>query len=313
MANVVSLQPTAKPRVLVSNEDARDGELVVQEVPYEKVDMAGSTSPAATNLDDWPTANKRCPCLPRRMAEEELAKKVEELRRSNRELEQFAFVAAHDLQEPLRMVAAYTRLLGEKYRGRLDADADRYISYACEGAVRLRTLICDLLSYSRVGRSDTARKEVDSNVALAEALKNVSETIRESGATVNAGALPMVAADRPQLTQVLQNLIGNAIKFRREEPPVISIEAAREGSSWQFRVSDNGIGIAPEHTDAVFSIFHRLHTREEYPGNGIGLAICKRIVEGLGGRIWLESRVGEGTTFKFTLPAVDHDEKGGAR
>jgi light-regulated signal transduction histidine kinase (bacteriophytochrome) len=312
-SGVVSHPSDTKSRVLILNEDTQGEDLIVQEVPYDASDFPGATGQASTKLNDWLVANTKCPCTPRRRAEEELAKKIEELGRSNRELEQFAFVAAHDLQEPLRMVAAYTRLLAEKYRGRLDADADRYIAHASEGAQRLQTLIQDLLSYSRVGRSETACKEVDSNFALADATKNLSHSISETGAVIDAAPLPTVAADRPRLTQVFQNLVGNAIKFRGEQAPRISIGAARtEDNCWQFSVRDNGIGIGQEHAEAVFAVFHRLHTRAEYPGNGIGLAICKRIVEGLGGRIWLESRPGEGTTCKFTLPAVDSDEKGGA-
>ncbi len=312
-SGAVLRQSYTLPRVLVVNEDAQGEELVVQEIPYDKMAFAGAARQLPTKLNDWLTANNRCPCLPRQNAEQELAKKVEELARSNAELEQLAFVAAHDLQEPLRMVAAYTRLLSEKYRGRLDADADRYIAYANEGALRLQTLVCDLLSYSRLSRAEPARHEVDANLALAEALQNLRQAVDESGAEVHAAKLPVVAAHRPQLTQVFQNLIGNAIKFRREEKPVVSIEAEQVGHGWLFSVSDNGIGIAPEHAESVFAVFHRLHTREEYPGNGIGLAICRRVVERFGGRMWLESRLGEGSTFKFTLPAVDHSEKGGAR
>ena len=308
----VSLQSKTKPRVLLIHGDAPGDDLVVQEIPYSSAALAGATGRSST-LDDWLLENKKCPCEPRRMAEEELARKIQELARSNRELEQFAFVASHDLQEPLRMVAAYTQLLAEKYRGKLDSEADKYIAYASDGALRLQTLIQNLLAFSRVGRGDTVCGEVDSNLAVEEALHNLSHAIVESGAVIDVGVLPVVSAERSQLTQVFQNLIGNAIKFRREEPPVISVQSARAGRNWLFSVSDNGIGIAPDYAETVFVIFQRLHSRTEYPGNGLGLAICKRIIERFGGRIWFESHLGLGSTFKFTLLAVGPDEKGGAR
>jgi len=227
----------------------------------------------------------------RRQAEADLAKKAEELARSNRDLEQFAYVASHDLQEPLRMVAAYTQLLAERYAGKLDENADKYIRYALEGALRMQTLVTDLLTFSRVGRN---RK---STPLASEA------ALQESGAVVHYEALPTVSGDRTQLVQLFQNLIGNAIKFRGEKTPAITVSANRGAAEWEFSVSDNGIGIAPEHVEAIFVIFQRLHTRAEYPGNGVGLAICKKIVEQHGGRIWVESKAGEGTIFKFTLPA----------
>jgi len=262
---------------------------------------------------DWLSTNRHCPCEPRKMAEEELARKVEELARSNRELEQFAFVASHDLQEPLRMVAAYTQLLAEKYRGKLDANADLYIAYASEGALRMQTLIQDLLAFSRVARADTPLREVDSNLALDAALQNLKHFIEQAGALIQRQPLPRVFAERSLLAQVFQNLIGNAIKFRREQPPTVSVQATHFGKDWLFSVRDNGIGIEPEHSETVFAIFQRLHTRAEYPGNGIGLAICKRIVERFHGRIWLESRPGEGSTFQFTLPAAGGETGGAAQ
>lgn len=286
------------------------GNVVVQEPPYNASDLGGSKN-STTALADWPGTGKACPCPPRRMAEEELARKIEELARSNRELEQFAFVASHDLQEPLRMVAAYTQLLGERYRGKLDPDADRYISYACEGALRLQSLIQDLLAFSRVGFSGAPCEKVDVNCSLQTALQNLAPAITESDAVIHAGSLPTIWMSRSQLTQVFQNLIGNAIKFRTEERPVIYVQSARVDDEWQFSVSDNGIGIEPAHAEAVFAIFQRLHTRNEYPGNGIGLAICKRIVERFGGRIWLESHPGRGSKFQFALPGCA--EEGGGR
>ena len=226
----------------------------------------------------------------------------EELARSNRDLEQFAYVASHDLQEPLRMVATYTQLLAERYQGKLDAEADKYIHYAVDGALRMQKLVQDLLAFSRVGRQGGARASTDCNAVLQAALQNLEAAIRESGACVEHDQLPVVIADRSQLVQVFQNLIGNAIKFRGSEPPLIRVGAKAQAKEWVFSVADNGIGIAAEHTESVFVIFRRLHARAEYPGNGIGLSICKKIIEQHGGRIWVESEVGRGSIFQFTLP-----------
>jgi signal transduction histidine kinase len=238
----------------------------------------------------------------RRQAEEALARKVEELARSNADLEQFAYIASHDLQEPLRMVAAYTQLLGERYRGKLDENADKFIGYAIDGAVRMQTLIQDLLAFSRVGRKGSTSGHIDCNATVADAIAGVGAAIEESHAVVTYAALPIVWSDRSQMTQLFQNLIGNAIKFRGQEAPKISVQAEKAGEQWLFRVSDNGISIATEHAENIFTVFQRLHTRTEYPGNGIGLAICKKIVEHCGGKIWVESEDGHGATFKFTLP-----------
>jgi signal transduction histidine kinase len=238
----------------------------------------------------------------RQQAEAELARKIEELARSNAELEQFAYIASHDLQEPLRMVATYTQLLAERYRGRLDENADKFIGYACEGALRMQALIQDLLAFSRVGRNCEACVTVDCNALLQDILQSLGPAIRESGAVVTPEKLPVLWSNRSQMTQVLQNLIANAIKFRGREAPAISVQAERSGEHWLFSVSDNGIGIAPEHAENIFVVFQRLHTRTEYPGNGIGLAVCKKIVEHCGGKIWVEPKAGQGSTFKFTLP-----------
>jgi signal transduction histidine kinase len=245
----------------------------------------------------------------RRKAEEDLARKVEELARSNADLEQFAYVASHDLQEPLRMVAAYTQLLAQRYRGKLDENADKFIGYACEGALRMQALIQDLLAFSRVGRSCAPCTRVDCVTAIEEVLLSLDAAIQESGAVVNHSSLPVVWADRSQLLQVFQNLIGNAIKFRGPEAPVISIQADKLGAQWLFSVSDNGIGISPASAQNIFVVFHRLHTRTEYPGNGIGLAICKKIIEHSGGKIWVEAAAGHGSIFKFTLPCEAPAEK----
>lgn len=239
----------------------------------------------------------------RKQAEAELASKAEELARSNRDLEQFAYVASHDLQEPLRMVASYTQLLAERYRDKLDQDADKYIAYALEGALRMQTLIQDLLAFSRVGRNGNEEKKTDCNSALEETRLNLRAAIEESQASIVCDELPDVAVPRSQVVQLLQNLIGNAIKFRGTSALVIRVAAENHDEEWMFTVADNGIGIAPEHRDAIFVIFQRLHTRAEYPGNGVGLAICKKIVEQHGGRIWVESELNRGSTFQFSLPA----------
>ena len=226
----------------------------------------------------------------------------DDLARSNRDLEQFAYVASHDLQEPLRMVATYTQLLAERYRGKLDSEADKYIHYAVDGAVRMQKLVQDLLAFSRIGRQGMALENTDCNAALEVALKNLAAAIQESGASVEHAQLPVLVADSSQLVQLFQNLIGNAIKFRGSEPPWIRVSAELSGKEWVFSVADNGIGIPAEHAENVFVVFRRLHTRAEYPGNGIGLSICKKIVEQHGGRIWVESEVGHGSTFRFALP-----------
>jgi signal transduction histidine kinase len=241
-----------------------------------------------------------------RQSEENFARKVAELARSNADLEQFAYVASHDLQEPLRMVAAYTQLLAERYRGKLDETADKFIGYAQEGALRMQVLIQDLLAFSRVGRKE-ACVSVDCNAVMRDVLHVLAPSIEESGATINHSTLPEVWGDTTQMVQLFQNLIGNALKFRTKEPPVISIQVERKENEWIFSVRDNGIGIAPEDAENIFAVFQRLHARSEYPGNGIGLAICKKIVERYGGKIWVESRIGSGSTFYFTLPLHSPD------
>jgi len=239
----------------------------------------------------------------RKEAEEALKVKTEELARSNRDLEQFAYVASHDLQEPLRMVTSYVQLLAQRYNGKLDSDADEFISFATDGASRMRKLINDLLTYSRVKTQGKALEPTDCETVLNESLDNLKMAIEENSALVTHDSLPTVMADNPQLVELFQNLIGNAIKFRGNEPPRIHVSAGRNGSGWIFSVRDNGIGIAPEYSKRIFIIFQRLHNREKYAGTGIGLAICQKIVERHGGRIWVESEVGKGTTFYFTLPA----------
>lgn len=246
----------------------------------------------------------------RASAQEQLTDKVEELARSNCDLEQFAYVASHDLQEPLRMVAAYTQLLAERYQGKLDSAADRYISYAVEGATRMQALLEDLLAFSRVGRNGSTPAPTDVDAALKDVLRNLALALKEHSVTVTCNPLPTILADHFQVVQLFQNLIGNAIKFRGRRNPWITISAEQKGREWLFSVSDNGIGIAGEHKDLVFKIFQRLHSRSEYPGNGVGLAICKRIVEHNGGRIWVESELGHGSNFRFTFPAAVADKAG---
>ncbi len=231
-----------------------------------------------------------------------LAQQTAELKRSNEELQQFAYVASHDLQEPLRMVASYTQLLARRYRGKLDADADEFIEYAVDGARRMQALINDLLAYSRVGTRGQEFEPTDANAVFDQVVTDLGAAIEEAQAVVTRDDLPTVVVDPSQFGQLLQNLLSNAIKFRGERPPRVHVSARLEDDAWLFSVSDNGIGIAPEYTDRIFVIFQRLHSRAQYPGTGIGLAICKKIVERHGGRIWVESTPGEGSTFYFTLP-----------
>jgi len=242
--------------------------------------------------------------------EEALTAHSEELRRSNAELEQFAYVASHDLQEPLRMVASYCQLLQRRYKDKLDGDANEFIGFAVEGANRMQRLINDLLGYSRIGRKSGNPENFQAVDALKTALANLQGAISESGAKIELDALPPINADRTQISQLFQNLIGNAIKFRRDgESPLIRISATPEGGFWRFLVEDNGIGIEKEYLDRVFLIFQRLHERNKYPGTGIGLAIVKKVIEHHGGRIWIESMPGQGSKFNFTLPAASKTEK----
>jgi light-regulated signal transduction histidine kinase (bacteriophytochrome) len=226
-----------------------------------------------------------------------------ELRRSNEELERFAYVASHDLQEPLRMVGSYVQLLAKRYRGRLDADADEFIGYALDGALRMQHLIEDLLAFSRVTTTGSEFVRTDTNAVLEQSLADARLVIEEAGAEVSADRLPVVPGDPGQLGHLFLNLISNAVKFRGAEPPRIHISAVRRNDEWLFTVRDNGIGIAAQYFDRIFVIFQRLHGRNEFPGTGIGLAIAKKIVERHSGRIWVESEPGSGSTFFFTLPA----------
>jgi signal transduction histidine kinase len=225
-----------------------------------------------------------------------------ELQRSNSELEQFAYVASHDLQEPLRKVASFTQLLQRRYAGKLDARADQYIEFAVDGAKRMQALINDLLAYSRVGRSDREPALVSSDVALTQARANLAEQIEQTGATIETGHLPLVLAEMPLLIAVFQNLLSNALKFSGTRTPRVVITVRRDEPFWLFSFSDNGIGIEPEYAERIFVIFQRLHERSAYEGTGIGLAMTRKIIEYFGGRIWLDTTVTEGTRFYFTLP-----------
>jgi PAS domain S-box-containing protein len=237
-------------------------------------------------------------------ARETLRRTAEDLARSNRDLEQFAYVASHDLQEPVRMVSLYVQLLERHYHAKLDERARQYIGRAVEGARHMQCLIKDLLAYARAGNVTKEAGPVDCVTAFEQAVSHLAEAVRESGAEVTRGDLPTVNGHGTQLVQLFQNLIGNAVKFHSQRPPKVHVDAVANQNFWQFSVADNGIGIEPRYHDRLFVIFQRLHGREEYPGTGIGLAICKRIVEHNGGRIWLESEPGQGTTFFFTLPVT---------
>jgi signal transduction histidine kinase len=235
------------------------------------------------------------------------------LQRSNAELEQLAYVASHDMQEPLRMVASYLQLIEERYRDRLDADGHEFIGYAVDGAKRMQALINDLLAYSRVSTKARPSEPTDANAVVGAALANLRVAIDESAARITYSSLPWVMGDATQLLQLFQNLIANAIKFKRDEPPEVHIDAEPTDGMWLFSVRDNGIGIAPEYFERIFVLFQRLHSRREYPGTGIGLALCKKIVERHGGRIWVESHVGAGSTFRFTLQRAVLAQDGGAK
>lgn len=250
----------------------------------------------------------------RKRTQEALKKTMTALEQSNNDLEQFAYVASHDLQEPLRMVASYTQLLERRFNDKLDQDGRDFIHYAVDGANRMQTLINDLLSYSRIGTRVNPMVPVDAHIPLGQARLNLNQTIQETNAIITNEELPVVMADESQLMLVFQNLIGNAIKFHKEgELPRIHISAQRKKDEWVFSVQDNGIGIEAQYLQRIFVIFQRLHSREAYPGTGIGLAICKRIIERHGGKIWVESQPGQGSTFYFTLKGVDDMKKSNIR
>jgi PAS domain S-box-containing protein len=242
----------------------------------------------------------------RKAAEKQLAEKITELHRSNVELGQFAYIASHDLQEPLRMVASYTQLLSRRYKGKLDADADEFIAFAVDGATRMQRLIQDLLTLSRIGTKGRDLVSTSSEDALRQAIRNLQAAIEDSGAIVRHDPLPNVLADEGQLVALFQNLVGNAIKYQNSGVPFVTVSAARDAErKWLFSVEDNGLGIEAKYYDVIFGMFQRLHKRDEFAGTGIGLAICKKIVERHGGAISVESEPGRGSTFRFALAASD--------
>jgi signal transduction histidine kinase len=243
-------------------------------------------------------------------AHELLDTRTRELEQSNSDLEQFAYVASHDLQEPLRKVASFTQLLQRRYQGQLDERADQYIEFAVDGAKRMQILINDLLSFSRVGRRAGDPVVVDTGVSLGEAIGNLAASIADTGALISRGELPRVLGEASLLTAVFQNLVNNAVKFHGEQVPEVRVGARRDGAEWVFSVEDNGIGIEPEYAERIFVIFQRLHGKSAYPGTGIGLAMCRKIVEHHGGRIWLDTGADDGRTrFSFTLPVLEEDEQ----
>ena len=247
--------------------------------------------------------------LERARAEEQLRETSLNLQRSNTDLEQFAYVASHDLFEPLRMVTSYLQLFRQHFKDRIDNQGNEFLEFALEGAKRMEALIHDLLAYSRVDIRGRAFEPAQGEQIFSAAISNLKVAIQESGASITHSALPQVLADKVQLTQVFQNLIGNALKFRRDGAPQITVAAVRRDNEWVFSVHDNGIGIEPKDFDRIFVIFQRLHTRQEYAGTGIGLALCKKIIERHGGRIWVESTPGQGSTFFFTLPVIQGDRR----
>ncbi|HEX5118176.1 MAG TPA: ATP-binding protein, partial [Pseudonocardiaceae bacterium] len=243
-----------------------------------------------------------------RAANSALETRTQDLQRSNAELEQFAYVASHDLQEPLRKVASFCQLLQRRYPGQLDERAEQYIEYAVDGAKRMQVLINDLLAFSRVGRSAEHREPVDTGEALGQARANLAEARKDAKAVIESGDLPVVLGEPTLITAVFQNLLSNALKFRGEDAPQVSVTARREGEYWLFSVQDNGIGIAPGYADRIFVIFQRLHDRATYSGTGIGLAMCRKIIEYHGGTIWLDTTAETGARFCFTLPVLPEAE-----
>jgi PAS domain S-box-containing protein len=275
----------------------RDGSEFPVEISLSPMTLADGGTITISNVRDVTS---------RKAADQRLRATAADLARSNAELEQFAYVASHDLQEPLRMVASYTQLLARRYRGKLDDDADEFIGFAVDGARRMQELINDLLTYSRVGTQSLQLQPVDTTQVVDQVVSDLTAAIKDSRATVERDDLPTIMADPTQLRQLFQNLIANGIKFHRpDETPRVHVAAARADGAWTFTVSDNGIGIEPQYLERIFVLFQRLHTRADYPGTGIGLAICKKIVERHGGQIGVASSPGAGTTFTFTLPYVD--------
>ncbi|MDP6116581.1 MAG: PAS domain-containing protein [Planctomycetota bacterium] len=275
----------------------RDG----QEIPVSMVILSHKSSTG--EIESFSTISRDI--TERKQAEDELRRAAEELGRSNRELDQFAFAVSHDLKAPLRSVSNFADILARNYRGQLDDKADQYLGLILDGAARMNQLIDDILAFSRVRKEEKPFEKVDCSIALDEALARLKTSIEECGTVVTRGVLPKVTGYHSQLGQLFQNLVGNAIKFHGDESPQVHVEAIKKTGEWLFSVKDNGIGIEPKFADRVFAIFQRLHTADEYPGTGIGLALCKKIVELHGGEIWVESDPGKGSTFYFTVPERD--------
>ena len=288
LLNILEDSATEKARL----EEAQRAVLnILDDFLNEKAHLQGTQRAVLNILEDFDSERIK------------VEKSVGELKRSNDELQQFAYVASHDLQEPLRMVASYTQLLAQRYKGRLDSDADEFIAYAVDGSNRMQVLIQDLLAYSRAGTNGKEFLRISTEKPLKVALANLRATMEESGAVVTHDALPAITTDDGQLALVFQNLVGNAIKYHGPEAPRVHVSATKNGGKeWIFSVRDNGMGIDPQYFDRIFIIFQRLHGRTEFKGTGIGLSICKKIVERLGGRIWVESQPEKGSTFYFALP-----------
>ncbi|MDY6964711.1 MAG: PAS domain S-box protein [Halobacteriota archaeon] len=301
-----------------SDELARRSSILSKPLQYEIMRIDGTRFFAEASMSPFYDSNGKVVGLcgitrditERKKAEAKLNEVMEDLERSNKELEQFAYVASHDLQEPLRMVSSYMQLLSRRYKGKLDSDADEFIHFAVDGATRMQRMINDLLTYSRVGTRGRPFEETDCEAVIGSALINLEVRVEESGAVVTHDPLPTIMADDVQFVQLLQNLISNAVKYNDKETPTVHLRAEERDGEWLFSVKDNGIGIDPEYKDQVFQIFRRLQTKEEYEGSGIGLSVCRKIVERHGGRIWLESKSGEGTTFYFTIPKKREKDDG---
>jgi PAS domain S-box-containing protein len=291
----------------------KDGRLLDVWLTVTKlVDEAGKVIGIASTERDI-TERKNAETEIRRLNAElgqKIAERTAKLERSNQDLQQFAYVASHDLQEPLRMVASFTQLLAKRYQNKLDQDADDFIKYIVEGATRMQAMINDLLNYSRIGTRGEDLVATPAGVALKQALTNIQLLVMENQAVIEQGPLPVVLADPTQLPVVFQNLITNAIKYRRPDvPPRIEVRAERREKVWEFTVRDNGQGIDPRYFERVFIIFQRIHGRTDNSGSSIGLPICKRIIERQGGRIWIESEMGQGTVIHFTVPGAEEEGK----
>jgi PAS domain S-box-containing protein len=276
----------------------KNGEVIFIEITAHPIEYEGRKARMVVVND---ITESRSHELTLRRLNESLEKRASELAASNAELERFAYIASHDLQEPLRMVSSFMQMLKKRYGGQLDERADQYIHYAVDGADRMKALISDLLEYSRVGSAKENFAVVDMAAVLQEVKDIFRDRIQATHAVLEAGVLPEIRGDRGQLAQLLQNLVGNALKYHREERPVVRVQATEEPFYWKFSVEDNGIGIDPSFFDKIFIVFQRLHNKNDYSGTGIGLAICKKIVERHGGRIWVDSQPGKGSTFYFTI------------